>query len=296
MSNLSCPNCQGEMAEVQEPDMKIDRCGECGGVFLDRSELNALATGMKGDIEFCSIDKEAHSDAFTIRSCPRCGDQEMRKINLLAYSDTIFDFCPECEGFYLDKGESAAMNAELAYLTKDERADEYRGYREGHMVRLDSIQNVMTVQALISPTLKPMGYPQQVFFLRLSVYFEKALGLGLRIGSEKWTDRISRLIGLSKQQDIRTGDPDLDKAFVIQGNGEERITDLLSREELKRQLLEFNSNKPTMLGTAGKLEITDKRILLTEGPYTGSGGYEVEKDPKGLVSKMLGLALLFEKT
>ena len=50
-----------------------------------------------------------------------------------------------------------------------------------------------------------------------------------------------------------------------------------------------------MLTVEGKLEIIDKRIILTEGPYDGSGNYDVEKDPSGVVTKVLKLALLFEE-
>ena len=55
---------------------------------------------MSGNIEYCSIDDKEHEDKFAARSCPVCPDQPMRKIDLLAYTDTIFDYCPSCEGFY----------------------------------------------------------------------------------------------------------------------------------------------------------------------------------------------------
>jgi len=288
MSLLTCPNCRSEMSEVKEPDITIDRCEKCGGIFLDKKELNALATGMAGDIEFCSIDDEPHKDRFPIRNCPKCPNQEMRKINLLAYSDTIFDFCPHCQGFYLDKGELRAMNIELASLTRDERAQEYRGHLQNHLVRLDKITDVMMVGR------GPVNIPQNVFFLRLFVYFEKPLDIGLRICSEKWTDKISKLIGLFRKQDIRLGDQDFDRVFIIQGIDERKVKALLSSQELKRDLLEFTSDKPKMQTTQGKLEIIDEGIVLTEGPYTGSGSYDVEKDASSVVTKVIKLASLFE--
>ena len=45
---------------------------------------------MSGNIEYCSIDDKEHEDKFAARSCPVCPDQPMRKIDLLAYTDTIF--------------------------------------------------------------------------------------------------------------------------------------------------------------------------------------------------------------
>ena len=60
--DLTCPGCKSPMETVNEADIKVDRCAHCGGVFLDKDELNVLATGMSGNIEYCSIDdKEAPS-------------------------------------------------------------------------------------------------------------------------------------------------------------------------------------------------------------------------------------------
>lgn len=287
---MKCPNCKSAMTKVKELDIAIERCKKCGGAFLDRGELNILATGMTGDIEFCSIDDEIHKDKFVMRDCPKCPDQKMRKINLLAYSDTIFDFCPQCEGFYLDKGELKTMNLELEALTEHRQPEEYRGYRENHLVRLDKIRDVTMGD------MGPFTYTQNIFFLRLSVYFKQPLGIGLRIYSEKWTERISKLIGLFKGQDIQVGNKDLDPVFIIQGKNKHKIKTLLSSKELQKELLDFISNKPKMFTTPGRMEIIDKRIILTEGPYAGPGHYDVDKDLSGIVSRVIKLALLFEQS
>ena len=39
---LRCPNCDGQMREVERRGVVIDICNECRGVFLDRGELDAL--------------------------------------------------------------------------------------------------------------------------------------------------------------------------------------------------------------------------------------------------------------
>ena len=277
------------MVKVEDPDITVDRCQECGGVFLDKGELNALTTGMAGDIEFCSVDEEKHGDRFAVRKCPRCPDEKMRKENLLAYSRIIFDFCPRCEGFYLDKSEIERTNAELEYLTPYEQGEEYRGRRDNHLVRLDIISSAGMVGA--GPFIRSVG----VFFVRLTVYFEKPLGLGLRMSSEKWTDKIAKLIGLFKGQDIQA-DEELDSAYIIQGRDSDKVKDLLSSEELKRELLDFATNKPQIFTTPGTLEIGDDRIMMTEGPYEGAASYDVEENPSGVVARVLRLARLFEQS
>ena len=108
--SISCPNCGSVMERKDHPDIATDVCSNCNGVFLDRGELNTMAVGMAGDIEYCSIDEEGHADKFEPRACPKCPDQKMRKINFLRFSNLIFDYCPTCSGFFFDKGEIASMN------------------------------------------------------------------------------------------------------------------------------------------------------------------------------------------
>ena len=127
-------------------DITTEVCPKCGGVFLDKGELNILATGIKGDIELCSIDNDFHEDRFQQRSCPKCEAQQMTKVNLLRLSDLIFDYCWKCEGFFLDMGEIQAMNRELKSLTPNKSAEEYRATHSNHLVRIDQTTDVVDAQ------------------------------------------------------------------------------------------------------------------------------------------------------
>lgn len=42
MPLFMCPNCQTEMKEINRQGVKIDMCGQCHGVWLDRGELQKL--------------------------------------------------------------------------------------------------------------------------------------------------------------------------------------------------------------------------------------------------------------
>jgi len=44
MAELLCPKCQAPMKPIERSGVTIDRCTECGGVFLDRGELERLET------------------------------------------------------------------------------------------------------------------------------------------------------------------------------------------------------------------------------------------------------------
>ncbi|WP_005033220.1 zf-TFIIB domain-containing protein [Holophaga foetida] len=43
LSHQRCPRCHVELEEVQEHGVSVDRCTQCGGVWLDAGEINALA-------------------------------------------------------------------------------------------------------------------------------------------------------------------------------------------------------------------------------------------------------------
>ncbi len=42
MADLMCPKCQAPMRTLERSRVTIERCTECGGVFLDRGELEHL--------------------------------------------------------------------------------------------------------------------------------------------------------------------------------------------------------------------------------------------------------------
>jgi|LNFM01.1.fsa_nt_gb Zn-finger nucleic acid-binding protein len=48
MSVLICPVCQGAMKEINKSGVLIDTCTQCRGVWLDRGELEKLATAVGG--------------------------------------------------------------------------------------------------------------------------------------------------------------------------------------------------------------------------------------------------------
>lgn len=44
MAELLCPKCQAPMTSQDRNGVTIERCAECGGIFLDRGELERLET------------------------------------------------------------------------------------------------------------------------------------------------------------------------------------------------------------------------------------------------------------
>lgn len=45
---LKCPRCAAQMNEVLIEQVRVDRCGKCGGIFLDKGELEILTLASSG--------------------------------------------------------------------------------------------------------------------------------------------------------------------------------------------------------------------------------------------------------
>lgn len=285
MIDLNCPNCGNLMEQKKEPDFTFEICKNCGGTFFDQNELNYIATGLSGNIEYCSIDEDEHKDKFPTRKCPKCDDIIMRKINLMHFSDLIFDFCPECSGFFLDSGEIENMNYELSQMTSTKRAEEFRGYIHNHLVRLDRINDVKLVTAYRGPVTTPTI----VYYLMISVFFKNPLNIGLRIFSEKWTDKLLKVVHFFKKQDIVIGNKDIDDHFIIQGEKMDKIKILLQQDSVQQILIKFKKSKPKILTNNVTLEIFDDRVVCKDGPFSSESNYDIENDPSKILDFMMNL-------
>ena len=41
--HMKCPKCGMDLAEIELHGVKVDQCGNCGGVFLDAGEIEQIA-------------------------------------------------------------------------------------------------------------------------------------------------------------------------------------------------------------------------------------------------------------
>ena len=285
---MKCPTCDAEMRIVREADIATDECTACGGVFLDKSELNVLATGMAGDIEFCSRDKDELSDKFGARKCPKCADTVMRKVELLRYTDIIFDYCPKCQGFFLDRGELKAMNEELRAVAGKEHGEELRTYRNGRLVTIDLVAGTGLMISSLGDYM-----PAGTTSILVAVYFTKPIGIGLRVHREGWTVKLAKAFGLFGEQDISTGNSGFDSSFVIQAENPSKVQRVFS-PKVQEALLKFLADKPRLLVEHGSLQILDDRIVYAEGPYSGKPQADIVAASPGIVDPLLSIAEMME--
>lgn len=104
---MRCAKCTGPLRRETHKGLEIDRCPQCGGIFLDDGELKRVVTD--GD-SFTVPEDPWHaipqSDAFRA-SCPKCAEPMNRFRTRLGFA---IDLCSKCRGLWLDRGELTAID------------------------------------------------------------------------------------------------------------------------------------------------------------------------------------------
>ena len=114
---MNCLQCGGEMmnhlVQTRGQELCYDVCKECGGLWLDRGELDKMAFEVDGSIEYCTQEPDEGGNKGS-RACPRCeGQQVLDRVKFLQYGDITLDRCPNCGGFWMDGGELDAIDEDL---------------------------------------------------------------------------------------------------------------------------------------------------------------------------------------
>ena len=96
--------------------MDFEGCPKCKGVWLVKDELRKLKNRVNdGSMRWLNDeieDMEKTSARVTDRSCVQCEATKMVSV-LFGKSSVMIDWCPQCHGVWLDKGEFEAITAYL---------------------------------------------------------------------------------------------------------------------------------------------------------------------------------------
>jgi Zn-finger nucleic acid-binding protein len=110
---LLCTDCSPHHEVTMEktqcgPDFQVDRCPRCGGIWLDKGELEKI---MELGIYYITY----LDDIFMIKSkknprreCPRC-QVPLNAKRFEKMPDIELDVCPKCAGLWFDAGELRAI-------------------------------------------------------------------------------------------------------------------------------------------------------------------------------------------
>ncbi len=103
----SCPKCEIELKQRIIGPVEIDECEKCKGVWFDSDELRKAKDATDSDLNWMDFEIWKHEDKFkpkeTKVSCPVC-NTDTEAIDYGATSIEV-DFCPSCQGIWLDKDE-----------------------------------------------------------------------------------------------------------------------------------------------------------------------------------------------
>ena len=109
---ITCAKCSTVMDRVDVGGVEVDLCSSCGGIWLDKNELEKLAAQWPlddlKDLQDRGRRQVPPSSSKVHFSCPACtGSLRAYPIesSKLPAGEVLIDICTECKGLWLDKGE-----------------------------------------------------------------------------------------------------------------------------------------------------------------------------------------------
>ncbi len=112
----TCPVCGQNLFVYSVFSMSFEGCAKCKGIWLIKDELRKLKNKVNdGSMRWLNdeiADMEKTNARVTDRSCVKCKSTKMVSV-LFGKSSVIVDWCPQCHGVWLDKGEFEAITAYL---------------------------------------------------------------------------------------------------------------------------------------------------------------------------------------
>jgi Zn-finger nucleic acid-binding protein len=133
-TELTCPACSARLGHYEVYGIEIEGCAACRGVFTDKGELRKLKDKADSDswrtLRWMDDEVEAIENSRARpsgRSCPKCPDTQMVSV-VFGDSDVTIDWCPACQGLWLEKDEFGAvlqhLRDKLTDMTAGQAADE----------------------------------------------------------------------------------------------------------------------------------------------------------------------------
>lgn len=107
----NCPKCSVPFQVTRHTFAEIDTCPQCGGAFFDPGE-GASTHGAAGEASFLVRDGRAQIVRVSPYACPNTSHEPMAmQVYAVGFGENAIeiDYCVRCAGFFLDRGEGAAL-------------------------------------------------------------------------------------------------------------------------------------------------------------------------------------------
>lgn len=130
---MDCLTCGHRLLNVRESHffshVAYDVCDQCGGMWLDRGELDKLAFQTPGSVELSSVEMAEKDSAPTPQhfppSCLRCKDRKMAKMHFMGEARILLSHCDACGGLWVDGGELAKINQYIHWFDKKAKPSKF---------------------------------------------------------------------------------------------------------------------------------------------------------------------------
>ncbi len=107
---MDCPRCSVEMSEIAREDGTLHRCAECGGLWVDVTDLNKML--LHGNLPALSaLGGFANPDEIS-GMCPAC-NVDLVVVEGGEKRSVSYDTCESCGGIWVDGPEDADPAPEL---------------------------------------------------------------------------------------------------------------------------------------------------------------------------------------
>ena len=138
---MKCLGCSNRLVTVREEtlfdQLTYDVCERCGGLWLDKGELDKITVQTPGSVEFCTTEALRESGAGGVdepvlqkrlrhaRSCRRCPGRPLTKMHFMGDSKILMDYCTNCGGMWLDGGELERVNEYIRWFDKKAKPSKF---------------------------------------------------------------------------------------------------------------------------------------------------------------------------
>lgn len=118
---MDCPRCKIELRKTQLAQqghsLELEQCEQCEGIWLGAqtmAELEAIVEPVAWEVRQIP----AGIDQLIGLYCPSCASHPLLvKADHHRDSNVVVDYCPDCKGCWLDKGELQAIQQEQFFLS-----------------------------------------------------------------------------------------------------------------------------------------------------------------------------------
>jgi Zn-finger nucleic acid-binding protein len=110
-----CPCCRTPLRPLEFSGVQLEECADCGGVWFDDGELNAVRdSGVEGyeTLEVQASPGAQHVPSEGAKLCPSC-NLRLRTYRYLYTSPIELEECPGCYGVWVEEGELGKIHAFL---------------------------------------------------------------------------------------------------------------------------------------------------------------------------------------